>query len=245
MVTSRDLDGLAGEGFRPYPVEDGDTCAECEGQTPTMWWQEGPYENRDDGTLLCERCVLKYFLGRQALYEAFTEGPRGVEKTFDPDGPNLKDLHVQNRGGLQNRLRRWGFALVAAGVPVYFFVLTLSLFMGGLSRVIGVLIFVFMIVGVILLFFGQDLADRWRRGGKIDLADPEGSWNVMMGGLALQFAGMLLGIAAIFTSLPGAELFLAFENPLALLCLGFCGAGTLAGVIGAPWDLLTPTPGDA
>jgi len=153
-----------------------------------------------------------------------------------------KDLHVQNRGGLQNRLRRWGFALVAAGVPVYFFVLTLSLFMGGLSRVIGVLIFVFMIVGVILLFFGQDLADRWRRGGKIDLADPEVSWNVMMGGLALLFAGMLLGIAAIFTSLPGAEQFWAFEKPLVLLCLGFCGAGTLAWVIGAPWHLLTPSP---
>jgi hypothetical protein len=153
-----------------------------------------------------------------------------------------KDLHVQNRGGLQNRLRRWGFALVAAEVPVYFFVLTLSLFMGGLSRVIGVLIFVFMIVGVILLFFGQDLADRWRRGGKIDLADPEVSWNVMMGGLALLFAGMLLGIAAIFTSLPGAEQFWAFEKPLVLLCLGFCGAGTLAWVIGAPWHLLTPSP---
>ncbi|MFA5408224.1 MAG: hypothetical protein WC343_05575 [Bacilli bacterium] len=165
MVTSRDLDGLAGEGFRPYPVEDGDTCAECEGQTPTMWWQEGPYENRDDGTLLCERCVLKYFLGRQALYEAFTEGPRGVEKTFDPDGPNLKDLHVQKRGTPRSQLPLVGYTLILSGLPLYCLGMILVLFLGRFPWEIGLLISVLMIVGLVLLFFGQDLADRWHREG--------------------------------------------------------------------------------
>ncbi|MFA7120915.1 MAG: hypothetical protein WC277_05510 [Bacilli bacterium] len=61
----------------------------------------------------------------------------------------------------------------------------------------------------------------------MDLPDSDTSFNVMIGGLALQVAGIFLGLAAISTPLVSMELYLTLSKPLLLLCLGFCVVGAL------------------
>ncbi len=81
---------------------------------------------------------------------------------------------------------------------------------------------------------GTTTSAPWRRG-KMDLADSDTPFDVMMGGLALMVAGMYLGIAAILTSLISAELYLTVSKPLCLLCLGFCGVGAPIMHFGSFW----------
>jgi hypothetical protein len=57
----------------------------------------------------------------------------------------------------------------------------------------------------------------------------------MIGGLALQFAGIFLGIAAISTPLVSMELYLTLSKPLVLLGLGFCGVGAPIWLFGSFW----------
>ncbi|MDD3070875.1 MAG: hypothetical protein PHX88_06735 [Methanoculleus horonobensis] len=69
----------------------------------------------------------------------------------------------------------------------------------------------------------------------MDLPDSDTSFNVMIGGLALQFAGIFLGIAAISTPLVSMELYQTVSKPLLLLCLGFCGVGAPIWLFGSFW----------
>jgi hypothetical protein len=69
----------------------------------------------------------------------------------------------------------------------------------------------------------------------MELADTKTSFNVMIGGLALQFAGIFLGLAAISTPLVSMELYQTVSKPLLLLCLGFCGVGAPVWHFGAFW----------
>jgi hypothetical protein len=81
-------------------------------------------------------------------------------------GAGQKDLHVQRRGGLQNRLRIWGFALVVAAIPMYFIGLTLSLFLGGVAQHWGFLLALgIQAVGGVLLFSSLSRTVAGHRAG--------------------------------------------------------------------------------